>query len=427
VKRRDMLKLAGASTLVTVLPGCGEDDEGELSIRLLNLLAGSGDVTLRLDGEDRTTASFETVNSYFGADEDTYTTEFVSNNTGAVLYSASNFFSKDVYYTLTTVGVDGSSSYAAFVDNEERPSDNIVKVRLSNLVNNGLSYDLYLTSASADLNSASANISNVGVGTTTGYTEPSSGNYRVRITKAGTREVVYDSINAFDFSSRAVITLILYAVGSSELVNCFALFNKDDPDRSTVITNGLSRVRLVNGTDLTDRLNTSANGTSIFSGVPTETASSHQVLNAGSQDFNITTQTGTVLIQSLVGTLNAGQDNTLIVTGAAGAYAAILVPETNTRPLAGNTKIKVTNAVRDGATANVSVNFRTDFASIAPNSVTTARQYSPADYSFSASFTVGGVTGSVDLPAVELDADKSYIVNLFGDSAKRTIVVSEVI
>jgi hypothetical protein len=427
MKRREMLKLAGASTLVAALPGCGGEDEGELNIRLLNLLAGGGDVTLRLDGENKTSAGFETASGYFGADEDTYTTEFISNASGAALYSASNSFSKDVYYTLTCVGVDGSSSYAAFVDNEERPSDNVVKVRMSNLVTNGLAYDLYLTGATADLNAASATLGNIGVGSTTGYAEPSSGGYRIRITKAGTREVVYDSVGAFDFSSREAITLILYAVGSSELVNCFALFNKDNPGRSTVITNGLSRVRLVNGTDLADRLRVTASGTSIFNGVPADAASSHQSLGAGAKDFSISTQAGAAVVQSYAGTLAAGRDHTLIVIGAGGSYTAVLTQETNTRPRSGYTKIKVTNAARDGATADLSVNFRTDFAAVAPNTVTAAREYSPADYSFSASFTAGGAITSQDLAAVELDADKSYIVNLFGDAAKRTLVVTEVI
>jgi hypothetical protein len=427
VKRRDVLKLAGASTVVAALPGCGGGDEGELNIRLLNLLAGAGDITLRLDGNNKTSASFETASGYFGADEDTYTTEFVSNASGAVLYSVSNSYSKDVYYTLTSVGVDGTSGYAAFVDNEERPSDNVVKVRLSNLVTNGLSYDLFLTAASADLNAASPTLNNVAVGSTTGFAEPGSSGYRVRMTKASTREVVFDSIGAFDFSSREVITLILYAVGSSELVNCFALFGKDNPGRSVALANGLSRVRLVNGTDLTDRLRVTASGASIFNGVPADAASSHQAVGAGAKEFSITTQAGTVVVQSLAGTLAAGQDHTLIVSGAAGSYSATLAQETNTRPRAGYTKLKVTNAVRDGASAELSVNYRTDFAALAVNTVSSAREYTPAVYSFSAAFTVGAVTKSVDFPAVELEADKSYIANLFGDDAKRTLIITEVI
>jgi hypothetical protein len=419
------LGLAGTGALAPLLAACGGGEDGDLNVRLINLLADSGDITLRIDGSDRTTASFETATGYFGESSGTYTTEYVARNSGAVLYSESYTYNEDVYYSKVGVGIDGSTGFTTLADNEDRPDDGNVKVRMYNLVANGLTYDLFLTAVGTDLNSSAATIGSVGPSGLSGYVERSSGGLRIRVTRAGTRELVYDSVGAFDFSSRHVVSLILYAKGSGELVGCFALFGKDNPERSQVIPNALSRVRVVNGTDLTERIGINVDGVGVFSGIPADAASSYQVLGAGSRQFSVITQSGATVISSLTADMVPGRDHTLIVRGAAGTYNATVTQDLNTRARAGYVKLRATNAARDGATASLSVNFRTDFPNMAPSSVTSSREYTPSTPTFSGSFTLGGVTKTVDFGSYELEDGKSYIANLFGDDTSRKLVITE--
>jgi hypothetical protein len=115
----------------------------------------------------------------------------------------------------------------------------------------------------------------------------------------------------------------------------------------------------------------------------------------------------------------------LIVRGTAGAVTGTITQDLNTRARAGYVKLRATNAVRDGAVAALAINFRTDFPSIAPSTVTSAREYTPATYVFSGSFTLGGVTKTVDFGSYELETGKSYIANLFGDDAQRVLTITE--
>jgi hypothetical protein len=428
MNRRDVVRLIGLSGvagLASKLTACGGGEDGDLNIRLLNLLADAGDITLRVDGSDRTTASFETVSGYFGEDSGTYTTEYVARSTGAVLFSESYAYNEDVYYSKIGVGIDSSTGFTTLADNEERPSDNYVKVRVSNLVANGQTYDLFLTAPNADINTAAATIGTIGAGGTTGFAEPASGGLRIRITRAGTRDLVYDSGGAFDFSSRHVVTLVLYSKGSGELVGCFALFGKDNPERSQLIGNGLARIRVVNGTDSSERIGVTVDGTSLFSGVPANAASSYQVLGAGTRQFSVITQSGTPILANLNGDMSSGRDHTLIVRGTAGAYVGTITQDLNTRARAGYVKLRATNAVRDGAVAALAINYRTDFPNVAPSTVTSSREYSPATYVFSGSFTIGGVTKTIDFGSFELEADKSYVANLFGDDTQRVLTITE--
>jgi Domain of unknown function (DUF4397) len=429
MKRRDVVSLIGLTTvggLVPALTACGGGDDGDLNIRLLNLLADSADVTLRVDGSDRTTASFETATGYFGEDSGIYTTEYVARSTGAVLFSESYTYNKDVYYSKIGVGIDGSTGFTTLADNEERPSDNEVKVRLSNLVANGQTYDLFLTSPSVEINNAAATIGNLGVNGTSGFAERSSGGLRVRVTRAGTRDLVYDSGGAFDFSSRHVVTLLLYSKGSGELVGCFALFGKDNPGRSQVIANTLARIRIVNGTESSERIGVTVDGTSLFNGIPANAASSYQVLGAGARQFSVVTQSGATILANFSGDMVAGRDHTLIVRGTAGGgYTGTITQDLNPRARTGFVKMRATNAARDGAVASLSINFRTDFPDIAPSTVTSSREYSPATYVFSGSFTIGGVTKTVDFGSYELETGKSYTANLFGDDAQRVLTITE--
>jgi hypothetical protein len=427
-KRRGLVQLMGlasAGGLTPLLAGCGGGDDGDVNVRLLNLLADTGDVTLRIDGSDRTAASFETATGYVGESSGSYTTEFVARNSGAVLYSQSFTYFKDIYYSKVGVGIDSSTGFSTLSDNEDRPDDGNVKVRLYNLVANGLTYDLFLTSTGADLSSAAATIGSVAPNGLSGYAERSSGGLRIRVTRTGTRELVYDSGGALDFSSRHVVSLILYAKGSGELVGCFALFGKDYPGRSQVVPNALSRVRIVNGTDLSERIGINVDGVGLFSGIPADAASSYQVLNAGSRQFSVITQSGATIIANLVTDMVPGRDHTLIVRGAGGAYSGAVTLDLNTRARAGYVKLRATNATRDDATTSLSVNFRTDFPNIAPSSVTSSREYTPSTPTFSGSFTLGGVTKTVDFGSYELEDGKSYIANLFGDDASRKLVITE--
>src|SRR5206468_842390 len=76
------------------------------------------------------------------------------------------------------------------------PNSGTFNFRVINVAAGIGAVDVYLTVAGADLNSTSPNLANVGVGAISGLVAVNTGNYELRVTAAGTKDVIYDTASA---------------------------------------------------------------------------------------------------------------------------------------------------------------------------------------------------------------------------------------
>jgi hypothetical protein len=180
ITRRAALQRAGALGLAGLsgglLAGCGDDGEGDVNVRLLNLMTDVESLTLRVDGKTKVSGvTFETISGYAGSNGGNLTTEVFAEPGSGTVNSSTAGYAKDNSYTLLVAGTDTDVSVQLLNDGDSRPDDGRIRVRVLNSVAGGVAYDVYLTASNASIDSATPTLRNVGSGSGTGFTELASG------------------------------------------------------------------------------------------------------------------------------------------------------------------------------------------------------------------------------------------------------------
>jgi hypothetical protein len=100
------------------------------------------------------------------------------------------------------------------------------------------------------------------------------GNLEVRVTSAGTKHVIYDSVPQ-SFSEQSQIEAVVYTRTSSTLVGV-SLLNNNSTGTSITSPNLLSQFKVINGSSVPSPLNIFLNQNLLLSNIPFAGASSYQ-------------------------------------------------------------------------------------------------------------------------------------------------------
>ncbi len=127
--------------------------------------------------------------------------------------------------------------------------------------------DVYLTAAGADLNQVAPSVSGVEYNAAVSpFTTLPVGNLQLRVTPAGSKEVIYDSA-PFNYQERAGYDIVVYTRGSANLVNV-AVLNIDGGGSSSIIDNLLAQFKVINASTVTSPLNVFFDGVLRLSNIP---------------------------------------------------------------------------------------------------------------------------------------------------------------
>ena len=99
----------------------------------------------------------------------------------------------------------------------------------------------WTTAPGASLDAATPNIGGIATGTTSAFASAPFGNVQIRITRANTKEVIFDSLPQ-TIPERAGLQAVIYARGSGKLVNV-ALMNLDNSGSGSIANNLLAQFK----------------------------------------------------------------------------------------------------------------------------------------------------------------------------------------
>jgi hypothetical protein len=288
---------------------------------------------------------------------------------------------------------------------------------------------VYLTAAGADLNSTSPNVANVGAGAVSGLFPVNTGSYELRVTAAGTKDVIYDTgVQAFT-NNQATYQAVIYTKGSSKLPNV-ALLNIDDAGTGQVIDNLLAEFKVLNASSVASPLNVLVDGNIVLSNIPFAGISNYVTASAGSHTFAVqATATPGANLLTLVATLASATDTSLALSGPAGALVPLVLNDNNLPPPAGRARVRFANVSPGLGPLDVYVNFSKQVSGLAGNSASsyieiTADATIGTAYEFD--FNVAGTTTPVlKLPAVSIIAGHTYTIYVVGPSTALQGVVAK--
>jgi hypothetical protein len=339
--------------------------------------------------------------------------------TAGDIISSSPTFVGTVNYTFLTYGSIEDPAFLTIADLRSDPGAGFFSIRAINAATGVAAVDVYITPPGADLNTAAPNLGGVGLGSTTLSVVLPVGNYQIRVTLAGTKQVIYDTTPQ-TFAEHTQFEAIVYTHASSTLVGV-TLLNIDSASAPVIKPNLLAQFKVVNGSSVPSPLNVFINQDLLLSNIPAGGASSYQETPAGSATLSVeATSTPGAPLLTISPNFPPGTDSSILFTGTAGALKALVLSDNNLRPVPIRARVRFVNGTTDVSALDVYVNFSKQIAGLAMNSASPGLEFSAdpdAGTNYEIDFNVAGTNQpSLKMP-VTLFGGRVYTIYVVGTQA----------
>jgi hypothetical protein len=403
---------------------------GDANIRVVNVIPDAAAISLQLDKDPPlvNALAFQGLTQYLSAGRGSR--EFKVSTNGGTTFAIDTTLSLGANnYSYIVYGPVASAQGVLVLESGlTTPNSGTFNFRVINVAAGIGAVDVYLTAAGADLNATSPNIANVGAGAISGVVPVNTGSYELRVTAAGTKDVIYDTaVQAF--TNNQTYQAVIYTKGSARLPNV-AVLNVDSTGTGQVNDNLLAEFKVLNASSVASPLNVLVDGNIVLSNIPFAGISNYVTANAGSHSFTVqATGTPGAILLTLVATLASATDTSLAFSGPAGALVPLVLNDNNLPSPAGRARVRFVNVSPGLGPLDVYVNFSKQVSGLASNSGSsyievTADATIGTLYEFD--FNIASTTTPVlKLPAVSLIAGHTYTIYVVGPATAPQGVVAK--
>ena len=424
--------LAALCLTSLILTGCGKggNGQGSAQLRMINAFSQANALDLSVNSNKVVNGlPFEANSQYVGVDSGSQ--RFIVSVTGAStsLIDTTTSTSSNTNYSYIIFGPQTAVGSLLLNDSFTDPGNGFFAVRFVNAAAGPGALDLYLTAPGADLSATAPSATNITYGAPSVFVSVAIGaSFEVRITPAGTKDVVYDSVPQ-TFAEHSGATIVAFSKGSGKLVNVM-LLRHDDSGTGTLLDNLLTQYKVVNASLVPSPLNVLVDGIQQLSSIPFTGVSNYQRTSAGSHDFSFeaTTTPGASLLM-LETTLAPATDTSIVLSGPSGALNALVLHDNNLPPPPATANVRIVNSSADVPSFDVFVNFSKQVSGLATNTASgylnlTAAASTGTSYEFD--FNVAGTTTALlKLPSVTLTAGHTYTIYLAGPGSSLRGIVAQ--
>lgn len=313
--------------------------------------------------------------------------------------------------TLVMYGKRNAMGLLALGETGATPADGKFKVRAVGLSPDVGAADLYIvTGTSVD---GPATLASVGYLSATDYAEVNAGAYRIIITVAGTKEILFQSLSQ-TLEQGARLTVAVFPSAGGRLVNA-VLLREGDNGSGNLLPNPLGRIKAVNAIGDSPALNFKADGTPLLANVPFAGSSSYVTLATGARTVQIEPSNvpGSVAA-SAVHEVEAARDYTVLALDSIAAPHIAVVADDNTLPTSGYAKLRFVNALSGTSSVDILVDFASRATGVGFGSASAYSQLTPGSTYTITFATPGGVTVIATLADAELLSGGVYTALLMG-------------
>ena len=402
-------------------------------VRVINLVPNAASIQVQIDNNAPfiTGLAFEQLTQYItvssGAQAATHEFRVSADGGQTNVIDVTLVLGPAVDYTFVVYGPVEAINQALIVDTSTLiPNGGTFDVRVANVATGISAVDVYLTPPGLDLSVTAPAVSGVSIGGISIFSAVTTADYELRITVAGSKEVIYDA-HVGSFADKSLSEVIVFGKGSAKLVNA-AVLNIDEAGTGRVVESALAEIKVLNGSSVGAPLNVFVDGSLVLANIPFGGVSNYQKVATGTRTITVqsTTTPGATLL-SVTATLAPATDTSIAVSGPAGALRSLVLTDNNLPSAVNRARVRFVNASPDLAAMDVYVNFVKQFSAVASN---TASPYAEivaestgTTYEFD--FNVAGsVTPVLMLPGVTLASGKTYTIYVVGSAAALQGVVS---
>jgi hypothetical protein len=403
------LPLAACMLLGLAACGGGGDSSSAGLVRLVNTTLNHASLdlavgaTVVVQGTAKDTAS-----NYAGVGAGSPTLQVNDAGTATALTTIAPTISGSLHYAIIVYESNGIVRAAVLGEDNVAPAAGSAQVRILDVAPEAGALDVYVTAPGAALTSPSFTVPASASAFTSGLLTFSAGTFEIRVTGQGNVNDLRLDIPSVTLTSLQTATLVLSASAGGVLVDGAVMVQQG---AYTASRNPNARVRLATGV-----LNSAAVGavagasTVINAPVTSPAVGAYTVVPANSA---LTVNVNGV-VTPVTGTLTAGSDATLLVTGTAAAPTSKLIVDDNHLPSTNTVyKMRLVNGLTGAATTQtLTADFAVIASGVAPNS---ASSYGTGQGSTAVRLDVQpiGITTST----LNILNNAVYSVFVFGDPA----------
>jgi hypothetical protein len=304
------------------------------------------------------------------------------------------------------------------------PTNNFA-LRLANASTTAGGIDIYLTAPGADLTTAAPFIAGLFYATSSTFINAPLGNYRLRLTRTGTKQVIFDA------PMPSVAELSGQTGARLQPRQRAALSHRPAHDHgaATIINNRLAQFKAINASSVASPLNLFVDAKLTLANVL------HRLLelsgvDAGTRTITVeATATPGATLLATSPTLTPATDTSIALYGSAGSLGALVLTDANVSTFSAKAQVRFVNVSPDLASIDVYANGTLAVSGLLQNSASGYPLLDAVAGGTSYQFDFdpsGSTTPALTLPAVTLVAGNVYTIYVMGPaSALRGIVVQD--
>ena len=389
--------------------------------RVVNVLGSTTPIDVAFNGVAAWSGlNFEAMTGYL--DFENVSTKVVVSFTGSGTTLVEQTFAAvtgNQSYTLIVFGTPYGPSIGIMSDAMNPPPSGKFVLNVFNAapIGNGsvtgtTSVDLYLTTPGQALDTITPTFTYISYTTGNIVGQFGSGQYQLRLTVAGTKVVIYDS-GPLTFQEQTATDLVIYSRGSAVLANV-VLNDSDGAGQQLVANNRLARLKVVNGAFQTGPVNQLLDGNAKVSNLAYQTASLYQIVaaGAGTVTFEASAAPGAT-IASLANPFPGATDQSVFVTGFAGATSAVALLDNNLPPPSGAASIRYVNASPNSGPLDVFANDVLQAKAVGTNAASAYLGLNTGSYTVTFKDSTTGLT-VLTLSGLGFNAAQTYSVYALG-------------
>jgi hypothetical protein len=338
----------------------------------------------------------------------------VYTSAGTQILESSASLPEDGKQLLVIAGTLGNYVGYLVDDSYSEPADGKARFRILHAAVGVGTLDAYLTATTEDITQVNPTVSGLATRSTGSFVEVSSGTYKLRLTTAGSKDVIYES-DSITLANRQTTSFLAYPTGSGKLVGVSQLAH-DNTGTAATLASKVARFKSANGVPGVT-YNVLVDGVLRLAGIPQSGLSSYQGIASGSRQIRIepTTTPGSAIAATTLN-IEPAREYTLLTVGSASSASVVAIADNTQTASTTKVRLRVINAVAGGDPVNLLVNFTTSSSNITAPSASRYVELDIGTYNIAVSSAANGVT-LFSIPAQEFDSDdinKMFAILLTG-------------
>jgi hypothetical protein len=345
---------------MTVSIGCSDDDNNAVipldsaSIRVLHASPDAPSVDVLLDNQVvLSDVSYKQASEFLSVLVGTRNVKVNAAGTSTTVIDADLTLAFDSFTTIIATNFLALIEPLVLTDANTPPSGNFLKIRVVHSAPSAPPVDVYVTAAGADINTATPTLSNVAFTEFSDFLEVPEGDYQIRVTTVGSKDLVFDSGTVPLDAGSIFSAVAVDATGGASPISLVVLTN--DPTTPFIeIDDNRARLRAVHASPDAPNVDILVDNALVVPGVAFKGVLDYTDVPAGDRNIKVNTGQGTSVIDATV-TLAGGTDYTVLAVDFAANIEPLLLDDNTTTPTPGNAKVRVVHASPDAPNVDVLV------------------------------------------------------------------------